>query len=130
VDPETDAVTEIPIVAHRGSDAPFPVGIATTPGSVWVLNGNTATVTQIDARQGGVIRTIPVGMDRLPRDIAASGRTVWIANFDGSVSRIAPGDRTPSSLWVGQSLNGVAVDGERVWVTTTELDQQLPGGTG
>jgi hypothetical protein len=69
-------------------------------------------------------------MDRSPRDVAASGRTVWIANFDGSVSRMAAGDRTPSSLWVGQSLNGVVVDGERVWVTTTELDQQLPGGTG
>jgi DNA-binding SARP family transcriptional activator len=130
VEPDTNAVTDVPIVARHGSDAPFPIGIATTPGSVWVLNGNTATVTQIDARQGGVIRTIPVGMDRLPRDIAASGRTVWIANFDGSVSRIAPGARTPGSLWVGQSLNSVAVDGERVWVTTTALDQQLPGGTG
>jgi hypothetical protein len=131
VDPDTNAVTDvIPIVVRHGSDAPFPVGIASTPGSVWVLNGNTATVTRIDALQRRVIGTIAVGMDRSPRDVAASGRTVWIANFDGSVSRMAAGDRTPSSLWVGQSLNGVVVDGERVWVTTTELDQQLPGGTG
>ena len=130
VDPRTSEVTTIPIAARSGSDAPFPIGIVTTPGTVWVLNGNTATVSRIDARLGGVVGTVAVGMDRLPRAIAASGGTVWIANFDGSVSRLQPGERSPSSLWVGESLDGVAADGERVWVATTALDQQLPGGTG
>jgi DNA-binding SARP family transcriptional activator len=130
IDPRTNAVTAIPIAARSGSDAPFPIGIATTPGTVWVLNGNTATLTRIDARLGAVIATLPIGMDRLPRAVAASGRTVWVANFDGSVSRVEPGNATPSSLWVGESLGNVAAHGERVWVTTTALDQQLPGGTG
>jgi hypothetical protein len=97
---------------------------------VWVLNGNTATVTRIDAAQGGVRDTVAIGMDRLPRGIGAFGRTVWVANFDGSVSRIDPGRATPSSVWIGDSLSNVVADGERVWVTTTALDQQLPGGTG
>jgi DNA-binding SARP family transcriptional activator len=130
VDPRTNEVITIPIAARSGSDAPFPIGIATTPGTVWVLNGNTATLSRLDARLGGVVGTVAIGMDRLPRAIAASGHTVWIANFDGSVSRLQPGDRSPSSLWVGESLDGVAADGDRVWVTTTALDQQLPGGTG
>ena len=131
IDPRTGAVTDpIRIATRRGSDKPYPVGIATTPGTVWVLNGNTATVSRIDVAQGGVRDTVAIGMDRLPRGIGASGRTVWVANFDGSVSRIAPGRATPSSIWIGESLGGVVADGARVWVTTTALDQQLPGGKG
>jgi streptogramin lyase len=131
IEPRTGAITDrIQIATRRGSDKPYPVGIATTPGTVWVLNGNTATVTRIDAAQGGVRATVAIGMDRLPRGIGASGRTVWVANFDGSVSRIDPGRPTPSSVWIGDSLSSVVADGERVWVTTTALDQQLPGGTG
>jgi DNA-binding SARP family transcriptional activator/streptogramin lyase len=131
IDPRTGAVTDsIQIATRRGSDKPYPIGIATTPGTVWVLNGNTATVTRIDAAQGGIRDTVAIGMDRLPRGIGASGGTVWVANFDGSVSRIAPGRTTPSSMWVGDSLGGVVADRERVWVTTTALDQQLPGGKG
>jgi virginiamycin B lyase len=131
IDPRTGTITDpIQIATRRGSDKPYPVGIATTPGTVWVLNGNTATVTRIDAAQGGVRATVAIGMDRLPRGIGASGRTVWVANFDGSVSRIDPGRVTPSSIWIGNSLSSVVADGERVWVTTTALDQQLPGGTG
>jgi DNA-binding SARP family transcriptional activator len=131
IEPRTGAITDpIPIATRRGSDKPYPVGIATTPGAVWVLNGNTATVTRIDAAQGGVRDTVAIGMDRLPRGIGAFGRTVWVANFDGSVSRIDSERATPSSIWIGDSLSSVVADGERVWVTTTALDQQLPGGTG
>jgi DNA-binding SARP family transcriptional activator len=132
VDPRTSTVGEPPIqiATRRGSDKPYPIAIATTPGTVWVLNGNTATVTRIDTAQGSVRDTVSVGVDRLPRGISASGRTVWVANFDGSVSRIAPGEATPSSIWIGDSLSSVVADGQRVWVTTTALDQQLPGGKG
>jgi DNA-binding SARP family transcriptional activator len=131
IDPRTGVVTDpIQITTRRGSDKSYPIGIATTPGTVWVLNANTATVTRIDAAQGGIRDTVAIGMDRLPRGIGASGSTVWVANFDGSVSRIAPGQATPSSIWIGDSLGGVVADGERVWVTTTALDQQLPGGKG
>ena len=131
IDTRTGAITDpIQIATRRGSDKPYPIGIATTPGTVWVLNGNTATVTRIDAAQGGIRDTVAIGMDRLPRGIGASGPTVWVANFDGSVSRIAPGRATPSSIWIGDSLGGVVADADRVWVTTTALDQQLPGGKG
>jgi DNA-binding SARP family transcriptional activator len=131
VDPRSNAVTDsIRIVTRGGAEAPFPVGIAATADAVWVLNGNTATVTRIDPQQRGVTDTIAIGVDRIPSDIAAAGRTVWIANFDGSLSRIDPGRREPASVWVGESLNAVASDGARIWVTTAALDQQLPGGSG
>jgi streptogramin lyase len=132
VDPRTGTVAEPPIqiATRRGSDKPYPIAITTTSGTVWVLNGNTATITRIDPAQGSVRDTITIGVDRLPRGIGASGQTIWIANFDGSVSRIAPGESTPSSIWIGDSLSSVVADGQRVWVTTTALDQQLPGGKG
>jgi hypothetical protein len=129
IDPRTGTVTDpIQITTRPGSDKPYPIDIATTPGTVWVLNGNTATLTRIDAAQGGVRETTAIGIDRLPRGIGASGSTVWVANFDGSVSRIAPGEASPSSIWIGDALSAVVADGRRVWATTTALDQQLPGG--
>jgi DNA-binding SARP family transcriptional activator len=131
VDPRTNAVTDvIPIVSRQGADAPFPIGIAANSFGVWVLNGNTATVTRIDPQQRGPTDTIAIGVDRLPSDIAAAGSTVWVANFDGSLSRIDAGRREAASLWVGESVSDVASDGTRLWLTTAALDQQLPGGSG
>jgi DNA-binding SARP family transcriptional activator len=131
VDPRTNAVTDvIPIVSRRGADAPFPIGIAANSLGVWVLNGNTATVTRIDPQQRGPTDTIAIGVDRLPSDIAAAGPTVWVANFDGSLSRIDAGRHAAVSLWVGESVSDVASDGTRLWATTAALDQQLPGGSG
>lgn len=130
VDPRTDAVSDvIPIVSRGGAEEPFPIGIAANADGVWVLNGNTATVTRIDPQQRGPTDTIPIGVDRLPSDIAAADRTVWVANFDGSLSRIDPERREAASLWVGESVSDVASDGGRIWMTTAALDQQLPGGS-
>lgn len=131
VDPRRGAVTDaVPIVSRRGDDAPSPAAIAVTPGGVWVLNRNTATVVRIDPEHRGVDTTIPVGVDRSPTGMAAAGETVLISNFDGSLSRLGPQSRVPTSRWVGDSLTAVAADGTTVWVSTTALDQRLPGGAG
>jgi hypothetical protein len=129
VDPRTIAVTDTIDIARRGDEeSPFPIGIAATRDAVWVLNANTATVTRIDSGVVGVKTTIPIGLELGPSDIAAAGETVWTANRDGSVSRIDARNDTAKSLFVGESLGGVATDGRHVWVATTARDQQLPGG--
>jgi hypothetical protein len=129
VDPSNGAKLPIPI-ATRGDEAtPSPIGIATTSRAVWVLNGNTGTVTRIDAELGGVDETIAIGIDRAPRGIAADGETVWVANADGSLSRIAAGGGGPGTVWVGEALSGVASAGRRLWVTTRAIDTELPGGS-
>jgi DNA-binding beta-propeller fold protein YncE len=131
VDPRTGTVTDhVSIVARPGSEAPFPFAIAATSQAVWVLNGNTATVTRIDPGTRGVVTTIPIGVDRVPMDIAAVGRTAWVANADGSLSRVDAGAAAAKSIWVGESLERVAADGARIWITTTAFDQKLPGGAG
>jgi hypothetical protein len=131
VNPRDGAVTDtVSIAARSGAEAPFPVAIAATSRAVWVLNGNTATVTQIDPRTLGVVTTIPIGVDRVPTDIAATGGTAWISNGDGSLARVRAGARAADELRVGESLERVAATGDTVWVTTTAFDQKLPGGSG
>jgi hypothetical protein len=130
VDPLTRRITDrIPIVARRGPRFPAPTGIAAAEDAVWVLNGNSATVTRINPDTRGVEMTVELGFDREPADIAASGRTAWVANFDGSLSRIDGHSSTPKSVWVGGSLERVAATPSTVWATTTALDQKLPGGS-
>jgi hypothetical protein len=131
VDPLDGSVTDtVSIAARSGADAPYPVAIAASSSAVWVLNGNTATVTQIDPRTLGVVTTIPIGVDRVPTDIATSGGTAWVSNGDGSIARIEAGAGSAREIRVGESLERVAAAGATVWVTTTAFDQKLPGGAG
>jgi hypothetical protein len=128
VDPPGQVHRPITIATSHDEAAPSPIGIATTSRAVWVLNGNTGTVTRIDAEQGGVDRTFKIGVDRAPRGITAMGETVWVANADGSLSRIAAAGGDSVTVWVGEALDGVASAGGRLWVTTRAIDRQIPGG--
>jgi DNA-binding SARP family transcriptional activator/DNA-binding beta-propeller fold protein YncE len=130
IDARSRAVTDRIQIARAGEEAPFPVGIAATDAAVWVLNRNTASVTRIDPRTRGLDASISIGVDRVPNAIAAAGGAAWVANEDGSLSRIAADADTTTSRWVGESLREIAVDGDRIWVATTALDQQMPGGAG
>jgi DNA-binding SARP family transcriptional activator len=131
VDPRRRRITDaIRIVTRPGSGAPAPVAITATRGAVWVLNANTATVTRIDPRLRGVVGTVRLGLEQSPRDIAAGAGAVWVANFDGSVTRI-PTAGGPVRLWsVGGSLVAVAGSANRLWTAGAALDRQLPGGAG
>ena len=90
IDPRTGAVTDpIRIATRRGSDKPYPVGIATTPGTVWVLNG--------DIRDGQSHRR---GTGRRPRHRrhrdgppAAGHRRVRADGLGGELRRIGLADR-------------------------------------
>jgi hypothetical protein len=63
----------------------------------------------------------------VPSAIAAGGRFAWVANGDGTLSRIDESNGVRTAR-VGGSLERVATDGARVWVTTAALEQRLPGG--
>jgi DNA-binding beta-propeller fold protein YncE len=129
IDPANGVVTDdIPVVGRPGSDAPAPIAIAATPSAVWVLNGNTATVSRIDTRTRGVTATIPLALEGSPRDIDAGAGSVWVSSFDGSVTRIPVDGGEPRTSFVGESLVGVAGSATRVWVAAVALDQQIPGG--
>jgi DNA-binding SARP family transcriptional activator len=130
IDPRSGRVTDdVRIVARPGSEAPAPIAIAATPSDVWVLNANTATVTRIDARTRGVTGTTALSLEQSPRDIGAGAGAVWVASFDGSVTRIPLGGGEPRSSFLGASLVGVAGSAKRVWVAVSPLDQHIPGGS-
>jgi DNA-binding SARP family transcriptional activator len=130
VDAGTRAITDRIPIARAGEEAPFPAAIAATADAVWVLNRNTASVTRIDPRTRGIDVTVPIGIDRVPNELAAADGTAWVANEDGTLSRIGVDASSASSRWVGESLREVAVDADSIWVATTALDQQMPGGAG
>jgi len=113
-----------------GPAGQFPIAIAAADSGVWVLDGNSGTVTRLDPETLEVVGTTRLPLDRVPSDIAASGRTAWVSNGDGSLSRIDAGASRADSLRVGESLERVAADANTVWVTTTAFDQKLPGGAG
>ena len=131
VDPVTGRVTDrIPVVARQGPGLPAPTAIAAGAHAVWVLNRNSATLTRINPDTRGVEMTTALGIDRVPTDVAASGGTAWVANFDGSLSRVSGRSSTAKNVWVGGSLERIAATSAKVWATTTALDQKLPGGSG
>jgi DNA-binding SARP family transcriptional activator/DNA-binding beta-propeller fold protein YncE len=130
IDPRTNTITDRVTLAQAGASAPFPAGVAATGDAVWVLSRNTATVTRIDRGTRNIAAIIPIRAERVPNEIAAAARTVWVANDDGTLSRIDAASNAVRSVRVGESLRELAVDGAQVWVGTTALDQQLAGGTG
>jgi hypothetical protein len=130
VDPETGRPEARVQLGRGGGTKQFPIAIAATGFGVWVLDGNLGTVTRLDPRTLEPAATTQIPIDQVPTDIAASSRTAWVSNGDGSLSRIDPGAASPDEVDVGESLERVAAGAGRVWVTTTAFDQKLPGGAG
>ncbi len=131
IDPDAQTLGARVALGEEGGGArQFPIAIAATAFGVWVLDGNSGTVTRLDPRTLDVASTTRLPIDRVPSDIAASGRTAWVSNGDGSLARLDAGAAGADSVRIGESLERVAADAARVWVTTTAFDQKLPGGTG
>jgi hypothetical protein len=129
IDPRVGRVTDvIEVVARPGGEAPAPIAIAATATDVWGLNGNTATLSRIDARTRGITATIALALEASPRDVDTGAGAVWVSHFDGSVTRVPVGRGDPRSSFLETSLVGVAGTERRVWVASVALDQQVPGG--
>jgi branched-chain amino acid transport system substrate-binding protein len=74
-----------------------PSNVTVGEGSVWVLNADDQTVSQIDPQTREVVRTFSSG--QTPTDIAVGGGAVWVGNADvrnadlaytASISRVDP----------------------------------------
>ena len=118
-----------------------PTSIAVGEGSVWVLDADDRTVSQIDPKERAVVRTFSTGST--PTDLAVGAGAIWIGNgvrqvrtaLPESVSRFAPesavvDETIPLSrasgatlVWVSQdSLKPhIAVTDAAVWVVNSDL---------
>jgi DNA-binding beta-propeller fold protein YncE len=75
VDREGRETDRIPIASRPGFRSPYPLALAAGQGFMWVLNGNTATVTKIDPERRGISRTIPIGLVRALARLAVGDGT-------------------------------------------------------
>jgi peptide/nickel transport system substrate-binding protein len=83
------------------------------PGFLPRLEANAVGVIAADAARP----IAQVALGSRPAAVAAGGGFVWVANEDGTVSRIDPGTRTIRTVDVGQSAAGVVYQGGSLWVT-------------
>jgi DNA-binding SARP family transcriptional activator/ABC-type branched-subunit amino acid transport system substrate-binding protein len=120
VDPRTGRVRDrIAIVSRPGFRSPYPIALGIGAGSVWVLNGNTATLTRIDPAQRGVSATIPLGVQHGPLRLAVARGAVYVANGDGTLIRIDARTNAATVIPLAHRLLDVGVAGGRVWVTAS-----------
>jgi YVTN family beta-propeller protein len=111
IDPSTAQV--VATIGLRG----VPTAIAAGSGAVWVVSEPAKTVTRIDPATNGHLE---IAIDDGPTGIAVTPSIVWIAEGPaGRIARIEPsGQRVLSSVSVGGAVDGIAADGDFVWVLT------------
>jgi YVTN family beta-propeller protein len=82
-----------------------------------VTNYASYTVSEIDASDGAVVRTIPVGSN--PYGVSSDGTHVWVANFhaDTVTELNTPHGSVVQTIGVGSYPSGVSSDGTNAWVT-------------
>lgn len=129
LDPRSGRVTaRIQLVSRPGLESPWPVSLAVGAGFVWVLSANTATVTKIDPGLRGVVATIPIGVDRDPRALAAGEGAAWVGDGDGTVIRIDAATNAVRTILLGRDVQDVGVSDGRVWVSVGAAGAFARGG--
>jgi DNA-binding SARP family transcriptional activator/ABC-type branched-subunit amino acid transport system substrate-binding protein/DNA-binding beta-propeller fold protein YncE len=126
IDPRTSRVTARIPIGHPGPQAPYPIAIEVGLGSVWVLNANVATVTRIDAHERIVTARKTIGVERGPQRLAVGDGAAWVANRDGTLSRIDAETNATTNFAIGHGLLDVGVGPGAVWVTATSGVGALP----
>jgi branched-chain amino acid transport system substrate-binding protein len=122
-----------------------PSDVAVGEGSVWVLDADDRTITQINATTRKVVRTFSTSST--PTDIAAGAGAVWIGNAPISTRSGAAEDWLPASIsrldpesglafptielppapgghlyvFAGATVQHIAVSAEAVWVINRDL---------
>lgn len=121
IDPERNAIVDSVAVG----DSPGPV--AAGAGSVWVLNRNSRTITEVDPRTRAVLSTS--GTTPTPNALAVGE---WVFVLDGQSERLHLLDPEAKAIHdsfaldrSGQAVPGadIAVWGDEVWAT-----DELPAG--
>jgi hypothetical protein len=139
----------IRVINARADDFATPIALAVTSAHVWVVNegvkgdsSGTGSITELDARDGALVRVITVGAARFdnPAAIAISGSRVWVTSLqtssdgglvtdldeaDGSITRVVGG--------LADSFDGpvaVAARGNDVWIVSSGVKNYYGNGRG
>jgi YVTN family beta-propeller protein len=102
-------------VVGNGIAGDLPSAIAIGEGSVWIANAGENTVSRINPRTYGVVRTISVG--RRPDGLVVADGAVWVADQgDDLVTRIDSASSSVTTIPVGDQPTAVAYGAGAVWV--------------
>ena len=122
IDPRTSRIRDrIPVGSPNG--AAHSVAISADSDFIWVLHGDTATVTKIDSRLHDVVETYRLGVGRGSLALAVGEGAAWVSNaFDGTVTRIDAATSEVASITVSAYYRpkGVTVAGGLVWVSVDD----------
>jgi len=113
IDPAHQSAERIPV----GNG---PTGVAVGDGQIWVVNQLDRTVSEINPLALKQVATIDIGGGGSA--IASAARSVWVANTaDDTISRIDPtAHDVVATIPLGADIpQGIAVDNDRVWVTSS-----------
>ena len=117
----TGELTHVDAESLRKTGAPIPIAanvdqIVGSGDDVWVLDKVAGTVTRVDT----VTRKVgsPIRVGRSPQDMAVGLGAVWVADLDGSLSRVDVVTLEVRTYQIGPEVLGVDIDddAEAVWV--------------
>jgi DNA-binding beta-propeller fold protein YncE len=121
IDRSTAAIRDrISIARGSGAGLPYPVTIAADDKLVWVLNGNTATVSKIDLARNGIVTTFRLDSARGSVRLATGEGAAWVtSDHDGTITRIDGRTDAVTAIRVSPSSSAedVVVAGGLVWVS-------------
>jgi YVTN family beta-propeller protein len=124
LDPDSGRViASVPLPVYR-IDA-----LAFGESALWLTDSSEGTVWRVDPERLAV-RTIAV--DEGGNSVAAGAGAVWVANsVRGTVTRIdAVSNRVTATIPVGGTPSGIAVGGDRVWVSVAGAARAAPAAGG
>lgn len=106
------------------------VALAAEGDAVWALAWLPPTVLRVEASDVAATVTRRFALDRRPAAgpalvdgaLALGGGFLWVANVDGTVSRVDPESGAARALEVGQSANAVAFGDGSAWVALIHDD--------
>jgi DNA-binding SARP family transcriptional activator/streptogramin lyase len=121
IDRSTAAIRDrISIARGSGAGLSYPVTIAADDKLVWVLNGNTATVSKIDPARNGIVTTFRLDSARGSVRLATGEGAAWVtSDHDGTITRIDGRTDAVTAIRVSppSSAQDVVVAGGLVWVS-------------
>ena len=98
----------------EGFDGP----IATGEGAVWLAaSGESESLWRIEPSDPSRANTQTRTIGPNPQGIAVGAGSIWVANGNGTVSRVDPDSYETVTIPIGRNLAGVAVGEGAVWVT-------------
>ena len=93
-----------------------PVAITGDDAGIWLASADTASVSHLEGTSG-VTLAPPINLPSRPTSIALGADALWVANADGTITRIDPeANRVTATVDLGGSATAVVADAHGVWV--------------